>query len=81
MTTHGVALNCRTDLAWFDHIVPCGIHGKGVTSLTRELHRVVDVAEASEHFLRAFAEVFGCTLVEAASPDSCRSSGSAGAQT
>jgi lipoate-protein ligase B len=36
VTTHGVALNVATDLAWFDRIVPCGIAGAGVTSLIRE---------------------------------------------
>merc|ERR1719357_1142366 len=40
VTSHGLALNCNIDLAWFDHIVPCGIEGKGVTSLTQELGRV-----------------------------------------
>ena len=33
VTTHGVALNVCTDLAWFDHVVPCGIDGAGVASL------------------------------------------------
>nr|XP_018897628.1 PREDICTED: putative lipoyltransferase 2, mitochondrial isoform X2 [Bemisia tabaci] len=37
VTTHGLALNCNTDLNWFSHIVPCGIEGKGVTSLSKEL--------------------------------------------
>jgi len=33
---HGFALNVDPDLAWFDRIVPCGIHDKQVTSLTAE---------------------------------------------
>ena len=29
VTTHGLAVNCSTDLSWFDYIVPCGIEGQG----------------------------------------------------
>lgn len=36
---HGLALNCSTDLSWFDHIVPCGIEGKRVTSFSQLLGR------------------------------------------
>jgi lipoic acid synthetase len=47
-TMHGFALNVAPDLAMFDHIVPCGIEGKGVTSLAAEgidvrMRDVVDV--------------------------------------
>ncbi len=35
-TLHGVALNVSSDLAMFDHIVPCGIADRGVTSLYAE---------------------------------------------
>jgi lipoyl(octanoyl) transferase len=33
VTTHGVALNVCTDLAWFYRVIPCGIDGAGVASL------------------------------------------------
>ena len=44
---HGFALNVDPDMRYFDWIVPCGIRGKGVTSLAREgidvsMHEVVD---------------------------------------
>jgi lipoyl synthase len=47
-TMHGFALNVDPDLGMFDHIVPCGIAGKAVTSLAAEgiitsMHHVVDV--------------------------------------
>ena len=37
VTMHGFALNVNTDLSYFDYIVPCGIKGKGVTSMENEL--------------------------------------------
>jgi lipoic acid synthetase len=48
---HGFALNVDPDLAWFDRIVPCGITGKGVTSLRAEgldvtMDEVVDAVAA-----------------------------------
>jgi lipoate-protein ligase B len=33
VTTHGAALNVRTDLSWFAEVIPCGIPGAGVASL------------------------------------------------
>jgi lipoyl synthase len=35
-TLHGLALNVECDLGMFDHIVPCGIADRGVTSLRAE---------------------------------------------
>ncbi|MBX3356064.1 MAG: lipoyl(octanoyl) transferase LipB [Phycisphaeraceae bacterium] len=37
VTTHGLALNVDPDLASFELIVPCGLHGRPVTSLRREV--------------------------------------------
>ncbi len=36
-TRHGVAINVDTDLSMFDHIVPCGITDRAVTSLVKVL--------------------------------------------
>ncbi len=45
VTMHGFALNCDNDLGYADVVIPCGIADAGVTSLSRELDRVVPVAE------------------------------------
>lgn len=60
ITMHGTAINCNTDLKWFDHIVPCGIAGKGVTSFSQELNRDVTVGQVIPHFLEAFRDIFHC---------------------
>lgn len=39
VTFHGLALNCNPDLSWFDHITPCGVEDRGVTSLSQQLGR------------------------------------------
>jgi lipoyl(octanoyl) transferase len=37
VTMHGLAFNVNTDLDYFNHIVPCGIDDKAVTSLQKEM--------------------------------------------
>lgn len=59
---HGIALNCDGDLAAFETIVPCGIEGYGVTSLTQEVGRQVSVAHAMEAVAESFESVFGLRL-------------------
>ncbi len=46
---HGFALNCNPSLAWAGVIIPCGIRGAGVTSLSAELGREVPVTEVLPH--------------------------------
>lgn len=64
ITTHGLALNCNVDLKWFEHIVPCGLVGKGVTSLARELKRDIGTDETVPLLLNSFNKLFDCNLIE-----------------
>jgi lipoate-protein ligase B len=59
---HGFALNVDPDLRWFEWIVPCGLHGCGVTSLARLLGSAPDMDEVADRVARAFARRFGVTL-------------------
>ena len=45
VTMHGFALNVNPDLSAYEKIIPCGITGAKVTSLTAELGREVSVNE------------------------------------
>lgn len=63
VTSHGLALNCDTDLAWFNNIVPCGIEGAGVTSLTEQrTNGRIGVEEVEEKLVHQFSETFKCEI-------------------
>ncbi len=64
VTMHGFALNVNADLGYFDHIVPCGIRGKGVTSMHVELGKTVDEAEVKAKILQHFSALFEAELVD-----------------
>lgn len=59
VTMHGLALNVNTDLRYFNHIVPCGIQDKSVTSIQKELGREIEMQEVKSKMQTAFANVFG----------------------
>ncbi|SCX91136.1 lipoyl(octanoyl) transferase [Nonlabens sp. Hel1_33_55] len=64
VTMHGFAFNVNTDLGYFDHIIPCGIQDKAVTSLASELKRDVDMDEVKEKIKKYFAEMFEAQLTD-----------------
>ncbi|GHH66123.1 lipoyl(octanoyl) transferase LipB [Promicromonospora soli] len=68
VTMHGLALNCDSDLAAFDRIVPCGIDDADVTSLTAELGRRVTVEEVRPLLEAALIERLAPLLVRSGTP-------------
>lgn len=68
ITMHGFALNVNTDLNFFDHIVPCGISNKKVTSMREEAGSEVDIEEVKEKLRRNFERVFNASLLESRLP-------------
>jgi lipoyl(octanoyl) transferase len=63
ITMHGFAFNVNTDLSYFNHIVPCGIQDKQVTSLQKELGKEIDMEDAKEKVKQNFERVFNVELV------------------
>ncbi|CAI8373948.1 MAG: Octanoyltransferase [uncultured Bacteroidota bacterium] len=64
VTMHGLAFNINTDLSYFDHIVPCGIQGKGVTSLSKELGREIGLEEVKEKLKTHLGRLFEADWTE-----------------
>lgn len=63
ITMHGFAFNVNTDLSYFNHIIPCGITNKQVTSLEKELGRKMDMQEVKESVKRNFGKVFDAEVI------------------
>jgi lipoyl(octanoyl) transferase len=59
VTLHGFAINVRTDLGFFDRIVPCGIAGCKMTSIAGEGRHDVTVDRLADAITACFARVFG----------------------
>ena len=64
VTWHGFALNVTTDLSYFDLIVPCGIDGVVMTSISRELGSDdISMQDVRDRITARFAAAFDLTAV------------------
>jgi lipoyl(octanoyl) transferase len=63
VTMHGFAFNINTDLTYFNHIIPCGISDKSVTSLEKELGKKISIEEVKLKLLKNISFCFGMNLI------------------
>ncbi|AOW20545.1 lipoyl(octanoyl) transferase LipB [Urechidicola croceus] len=64
VTMHGFALNVNTNLGYFDHIIPCGIKGKAVTSMQLELGKEIPLDEVKEKIKKHFCYLFEAEFIQ-----------------
>lgn len=62
VSMHGFALNVNTNLKYFTYIIPCGIAGVSITSVSKLLGHEVEIDEIQKSLLRHFSQVFRLTL-------------------
>jgi len=63
VTMHGFALNVNTDLSYFNHIIPCGITDKAVTSIKNEIEQDIDIQEVIDKLNKHFQELFNYKIL------------------
>ena len=62
VTMHGLALNVNNDLSFFNHIIPCGIKNKSITSISKECKKNIDIELVKEKIINNFLKVFSAKL-------------------
>ena len=62
VTMHGLCLNVDPDLSFFDHIIPCGIKNKGITSLKQLKKGDIDINEVKSRLVQNFKLVFNAEI-------------------
>ncbi|MDP6635462.1 MAG: lipoyl synthase [Phycisphaerae bacterium] len=68
VTYHGLSLNVSADIRGFDAIVPCGIRGARVTSISEMLRRDVPISQVKEMLVDALARTLDFETVRPVEP-------------
>lgn len=63
VSMHGLALNVNTDLSLFNHIIPCGIADKSVSSMQKELGREISMADIKNKLINEFSTIFEVKII------------------
>lgn len=58
VTMHGLALNVNTNLDYFNYINPCGFLDKGVTSIQKEIGKMLKIEEVEQELSLQLSEIF-----------------------
>ncbi|WP_066758848.1 lipoyl(octanoyl) transferase LipB [Crocinitomix algicola] len=64
VTMHGIALNVNTDMSYFNHMVPCGIVDKAVTSMEKELNQEIDLKLVEKALKINMANIFDFDYID-----------------
>ena len=75
VTYHGIALNVDVDLRFFDYMIPCGLPGRGATSLARALGQAPPLAAVTDRFIASVPDVFESDMTEGLTLDDLRAIG------
>ena len=63
VTMHGFALNVSTNLDYFQHIIPCGLKNRGVTSISEILGNIIALKDVYKYLITNFEKVFNVKIV------------------
>lgn len=63
ISMHGLALNVNTDLDLFNHIIPCGITDKAVSSMEKEIGRKLDFNQVKQQLINEFKSIFEIKII------------------
>jgi lipoyl(octanoyl) transferase len=64
VTMHGLALNVSNDLSFFNHIIPCGITDKAVSSMGNECPaNIPGILEVEQALIHNISQLFGMNIM------------------
>lgn len=63
VTMHGLAFNVNSDLSYFNNIIPCGIIGKKVTSLEKEIGQKISIEDVKNKLKIHLVNLFEMEII------------------